>query len=84
MTKKLDKNSIKVQQARTQALVHAANFTIGIAGVTRDLYIVTTAECVTYQLRKNNLVYWVDGNWTFKRRPDGCGWVKGNNKEVWL
>lgn len=56
------------------AIRYANDFTIQHSGITRDGSIVTTKECVEYQIKKNDLVLSFDGMWEFTKFKEGCGW----------
>lgn len=56
--------SSKEQEALNRAINYANDFTIGLAGVTKDNFIVLNEECISYRKSIDDLKYEVNGNWT--------------------
>lgn len=55
------------QEALNRAISYANDFTIGIAGVTKENMVVINEECVRYRESINDLKFEVKGNWVIER-----------------
>lgn len=62
------------QDALKRAINYANDFTIGIAGVTKENTVVINEECVEYRRSINDLKYEANGNWSFERNIKSSGW----------
>ncbi|HEY8934004.1 MAG TPA: hypothetical protein VIM65_02245 [Cyclobacteriaceae bacterium] len=62
------------QEALNRAINYANDFTIGIAGVTKENMVVINEECVRYRERINDLKFEVNGNWGIERNSKRSRW----------
>ena len=62
------------QDALKLAINYANDFTIGIAGVTKDNGVVINEECLRYRRSINDLKYEVNGNWSLERTIKSSHW----------
>jgi len=62
------------QEALNRAISYANDFTIGIAGVTKENMVVINEECVRYRERINDLKFEVSGNWIIERSNKSSQW----------
>lgn len=62
------------QEALNRAINYANDFTIGIAGVTKENMVVINEECVRYRERVNDLKFEVNGNWVIERSTRSSQW----------
>lgn len=62
------------QEALNRAINYANDFTIGIAGVTRENFVVINEECVRYRESINDLKFEVKGNWEIERSVRSSRW----------
>jgi hypothetical protein len=58
------------------ALKYAKDFRIQHSGITVDGHVVTTKECVDYQIKQGTLLLHFDGNWIFRRTKKASGWYQ--------
>jgi len=62
------------QEALNRAISYANDFTIGIAGVTKENMVVINEECVRYRESINDLKFEVKGNWAIERNTRSSRW----------
>jgi hypothetical protein len=65
-----------------QALKYANDFSIQHSGITHDNAIVTTLECVQYQLKRGNLKLHIDGNWEYVKTGMCSGGWRQNKLKI--
>jgi len=64
------------QDALNRAINYANDFTIGIAGVTKENMVVINEECVRYRESINDLKFEVNGNWVIERSARSSQWMQ--------
>jgi hypothetical protein len=62
------------QEALNLAINYANDFTIGIAGVTRENSVVISEECIRYRRGINDLKYEANGNWIIETTIKSSKW----------
>ena len=62
------------KDALNRAIDYANDCTIGLAGVTKDNFIVLNQECISYRKSIDDLKYEVNGNWSLERTSKSSCW----------